>query len=788
MSLKTYQSKRDFRKTTEPSVRKKKFRRQRDLIFVVQEHHARNLHYDFRLEWNGTLKSWAVPKGPSMDPRVKRLAVEVEDHPLDYATFEGTIPEHQYGAGEVYVWDHGTWYPQTDVAKGIIKGHLSFELKGSKLHGHWDLIRTKIPGRNRQWLLIKKEDSYTLAVPRNKNARTERKKTHPKINFVQPELAQLSETVPSGHDWVHEIKFDGYRIQAHIQNGEVHLFTRSGQDWTGKFSELAEDLRHIKVKSAIIDGEVVILDRNGRSNFQLLQNALKNSTPSTLYYYAFDLLYRNGEDLRSTPLWERKKELKALLKSSNRRVRYSQDFVGNGHELLKIAKEHHLEGIICKRRNSHYHSGRNSNWIKVKCLKQQEFVIGGYTEGAGGRGPLGALLLGIYKNKNLQYVGKVGTGFTQASLQEVLKALKKLKRDQSPFDKKSPQGRNLHWVEPHLSADITFSQWTNDEILRAPVFQGLREDKPTQQILKESPIKSGDIETLSHPEKILYAREKITKHDIALFYSKVAKRMIPLVTDRPLSLVRCPQGTGAHCFFQKHPSQITAAMRPFEIEEKNGPETYVSIYNEAGLIDLVQMNAFEIHCSNASGENFEFPNQIVLDLDPGPGVRWKQTIKAAFEVKKILEQLRLKSFVKLSGGKGLHVHVPIKPIYSWDQIASFSQAVARHMEQISPDSYVSKMTKELRLKKIFIDYFRNSRNATAVAPYSLRAHEYSSVALPLTWTQLRLTSASDQFTLPKALGFIRRQRNDPWPGYHLLQQRIHLLEKKSKTNGPSLRL
>lgn len=781
MSLKAYQRKRNFKKTSEPRVRKKKLRRQRDFIFVVQEHHARNLHYDFRLEWNGTLKSWAVPKGPSTDPRVKRLAVEVEDHPLEYATFEGTIPEHQYGAGEVYIWDHGTWHPDTDVAKGFVKGHLSFELKGKKLRGHWDLIRTKIPGRNHQWLLIKKEDSYSLDAPKKKSSRRA-----PKVNFIHPELAQLSNTVPSGREWVHEIKFDGYRIQAHLRNGVVQLFTRSGQNWTHQFPQLAENLKHIKVSSAIIDGEVVILDQKGRSNFQVLQNALKSSETSALYYYAFDLLYKNETDLRNTPLWERKKELKDLIKNASPQVRYSEDFVGNGNDLLKAAKDHQLEGIISKRRNSHYHSGRNANWIKVKTLKQQEFVIGGYTEGTGGRGPLGALLLGVYKNKKLQYVGKVGTGFTQASLQEVLKNLKKLKQSQSPFDTKSPPSRNIHWVTPRLSANITFSQWTDDELLRAPVFQGLREDKPVRQVFKESPIESNEIKTLSHPEKILYRAEKITKQDVALYYSKVAKRMIPFIANRPLSLVRCPQGTSAHCFFQKHPSQITAAMRPFEITERNGPETYVSIYNESGLIDLVQMNAFEIHCSNARGENFELPNQIVLDLDPGPGVSWKSVIKAAFDVKKILEQLYLKSFVKLSGGKGLHIHIPIKPIYSWDQIASFSQTIARHMEQVSPNFYVSKMTKNLRAKKVFIDYFRNSRNATAVAPYSLRAHEHSSVALPLTWRQLQITTASNQFSLPKALEFISRQKNDPWPRYALLQQRIHLIEKKPKATATSL--
>ncbi|MGE5086485.1 MAG: DNA ligase D [Bacillota bacterium] len=598
--------------------------------------------------------------------------------------------------------------------------------------------------------------------------------------FIPPELAQLSETAPSGNDWIHEIKYDGYRIQAHVQGADVRLFTRSGQDWTSRFPQLTAELKHLKTKSAIIDGEVVALDKNGRSHFQLLQNALSSSTTSSIYYYAFDLLYKDGSDLRVASLWKRKKELRQLLKKSTRHIRYSQDFIGNGDDLLKVAKEHHLEGIISKRRNSHYHSGRNPNWLKIKCLKQQEFVIGGYTEGTGGRGPLGALLLGIYKNKQLQYVGKVGTGFTQGSLREVLSSLKKLKQRQSPFDKKSPHLRNVHWTEPYFSAEITFSQWTDDEMLRAPVFQGLREDKPTQQIFREGP--------LSHPEKILYPQEKITKLDIAHYYVKIAPRMIPLIENRPLTLVRCPKGTASHCFFQKHPSKITTSMKPFKIVENSGLETYASIYDDAGLIDLVQMNAFEIHCSNAQGDNFEFPNQIVMDLDPGPGVSWDKVISAAFELRNILTKLQLKSFVKLTGSKGVHIHIPIKPIYSWDQIASFSQAIARHMEQVSPEIYVSRMTKNLRSKKIFVDYLRNSRNATAVAPYSLRAQEYSSVALPLTWRQLKFTSASNQFTLSKALNFVRRQRNDPWSDYPLLQQRIHLLDKKEPVMAKTLHL
>ncbi len=797
MTLSKYNQKRDFKITKEPKGTKKPTRK-KSLSFVVQEHHASHLHWDFRLEWEGVLKSWAVPKGPSMDPHTKRLAVEVEDHPLSYGSFHGTIPEHQYGAGEVYIWDKGTWEPLEDAAKGFKKGHLVFSLKGKKLKGVFHLVRTRGQGRNNQWLLMKKDDAYAEEIPdikpvakskpshhRTVPARTVKKKVPAKsakirkLPFVAPELALLVDKPPTGDEWLHELKFDGYRIQAHVNGNEVQLFTRSGQNWTAKFPLIETDLQKLDLEGAVIDGEIVILDEAGRSDFQLLQNALKSGNSKAMYFYVFDLLAIQGKDLRTLPLEQRRDELQKVFKKSASRIRYSNEYQGTGKSLLALAKKHGLEGIISKKRDSPYRSERNSNWLKIKCSEQQEFVIGGYTLGKGSRDHFGALLLGVYKKDKLQYVGKVGTGFTQQSLREVFKTLKPLETEQSPFDIKSPKGRDIHWIKPKYSAEITFSNWTHDEILRVPVFNGLREDKPTKQIKKETPVmlKPSEEWSISSPDKILFAKEKITKREVANFYSKVAKHIIPLITDRPLSLVRCPNGTSQQCFFQKHQTKIPEAMMPVKMKEHGGYGTYMSIHDEAGLAALVQMNAFEIHCSNSRHPETDVPDQFVMDFDPGPGVDWKTVVDSAFTLKKVLDGLGLKSFVKLSGGKGVHVHVPVAPLYTFDQINSFTHALALQMEQQDPDLFVSKMSKKIREGRIFVDYLRNSQGATAVAPYSLRARSISAVAMPLTWNELKKIPSGDYYDLKKALSHLQRRRSDPWQGYLKLQQRISLLEK-----------
>ncbi|WP_413295002.1 DNA ligase D [Bdellovibrio sp. HCB185ZH] len=797
MSLAKYNQKRDFKITKEPPG-KMKTSRKGALSFVVQEHHASHLHWDFRLEWEGVLKSWAVPKGPSMDPHTKRLAVETEDHPLSYGSFQGTIPEDQYGGGEVYIWDKGTWEPLEDAAKGFKKGHLVFTLKGKKLKGAFHLVRTRTPGRTSQWLLMKKDDAFAEAIPdikpvaksketpqRTVARKTVKKKASgksgkvAKLPFVTPELALLVDEPPEGKEWLHELKFDGYRIQAHVNGEDVKLFTRSGQNWTNKFPSIEADLQKLDLQGAVIDGEIVILDKNGRSDFQLLQNALKSRQTQNMFLYAFDLLAIDGKDLRTRPLEQRRDELVKIFKKTATRIRYSEEYQGTGKSLLALAKKHGLEGIISKKRNSPYRSERNSNWLKIKCSEQQEFVIGGYTLGKGSRDHFGALLLGVYKKDKLQYVGRVGTGFTQQSLQDIFKTLKPLETKSSPFDIKSPKGRDIHWLKPKYSAEITFSNWTHDEILRVPVFNGLREDKPTKQIKKETPVmmKSSEEWPISSPDKILFAKEKITKRQVANFYTKVAEHILPLITDRPLSLVRCPNGTGKQCFFQKHQAKIPESMTPVKMKEHGGYGTYMSVHDDAGLAALVQMNAFEIHCSNSRHPETDVPDQFVMDFDPGPGVDWKTVVDSAFTLKKLLDGLGLKSFVKLSGGKGVHVHVPVAPVYTFDQINSFTHALALQMEQQDPDLFVSKMSKKIREGRIFVDYLRNSQGATAVAPYSLRARAVSAVAMPITWNELKKIPSGDYYDLKKALAHLQRRRSDPWQGYLKLQQRIALLEK-----------
>ncbi|WP_413560247.1 DNA ligase D [Bdellovibrio sp. HCB209] len=806
MALDKYNRKRDFKITKEPKGHTPK-RKSKHLSFVVQEHHASHLHWDFRLEWEGVLKSWAVPKGPSMDPKTKRLAVEVEDHPLSYGSFHGTIPQGQYGGGEVYIWDNGTWEPLEDAARGFKKGHLVFSLKGKKLKGVFHLVRTRAQGRSNQWLLMKKDDAFAESIPdiemvaplktsRKKTAKkTVRKKSATKssrvreLPFVTPELSLLVDEPPEGKDWLHELKFDGYRMQAHVTGEKVKLFTRSGQDWSEKFSSIKEALKNLDLQGAVIDGEIVVLDESGRSDFQLLQNAIKAEKTENLFYYVFDLLANEGKDLRSLPLEQRKDELQKLMKKSVKRIRYSEEFKGSGKSLLALAKKHGLEGIISKKRASTYRSERNSNWLKIKCTEQQEFVIGGYTAGKGSRDHFGALLLGVYKKDKLQYVGKVGTGFTQQSLRDVLATLKKHETKSSPFDIKSPRAKDIVWVKPKLSAEITFSNWTHEEILRVPVFHGLREDKPTKQIKKEVPVMNTqkDAWTISSPEKILFAKEKITKRDVAAYYTVAAKHILPQITDRPLSLVRCPNGTSKQCFFQKHQAKMPEAMTPVKMKEHGGYGTYMSVHDDAGLAALVQMNAFEIHCSNSRHPATDRPDQFVMDFDPGPDVSWDVVIESAFKMKKLLQGLGLKSFVKLSGGKGVHVHVPIAPLYTFDQINSFTHALALQMEQEEPDLFVSKMSKKIRQGKIFVDYLRNSQGATAVAPYSVRAREKSAIAMPITWNDLKKIPSGDFYDLKKAMSYLKRRRSDPWQGYLKLKQRISLLEKAT-TKRSSTRL
>ena len=780
-ALKDYRKKRNFRKTREPrgplTQETTRAKKNKKLSFVVQEHHARRLHWDFRLEVNGVLKSWAVPKGPSNDPTVKRLAVEVEDHPLEYGKFEGRIADHQYGAGDVYLWDRGTWTPDSDPEKALEAGHLSFVLQGKILKGRWVLLRTKISSRGQkfQWLLVKKHDAIlTNQPPSSKN----------ESEFFQPQLATLIDEPPTGSGWLHETKFDGYRTQTHIQGTEVILFTRNGLNWTHRYRPIADTLTGLTTKRTVLDGEVVSLDERGVSDFQKLQKALKDDAHHSLIYYVFDLLILDGKDLREWPLKKRKAALKKLFaKKKFSNIFFSDHFEGDAKDFLRISCEHGLEGIVSKQIDSHYLSGRNTGWVKAKCGQRQEFVIGGFTRGKGGRNFFGALLLGVYDKKHFRFVGRVGTGFSAGTLKDIHSKLIKREIKNSPFTSgKIESDRGTRWVDPDLVAEISFGNWTKDGLLRVPVFHGLREDKPAAQIKKEIPLSSpAKKSSLSHPQKLLFKREKISKRMIGDYYQSVAPLLLPLAADRPLTLRRCPNGTDQNCFVQKHLAEpLPEGIEPIVIHEGSATSTYFSVKTASGLASLVQMGAFEFHVWNSRGNAPLAPDQIVMDFDPDDSVPWKQVKLAATMLKEILDRLSLRSFVKLTGGKGIHVHVPFEPNYSWEDVKAFAQSLAQQMAETSPDLFVVKASKKLRRGKIFLDYLRNGYGATAVAPYSLRTKSISSVALPIEWHELKTIKDPAQFTMLKALKKIKSRCRDPWQDYLKVKQTISILDVRKK--------
>lgn len=795
--LKEYNRKRNFKVTKEPSGEAKSAgkRKSTKLSFVVQEHHASHLHYDFRLEWEGVLKSWAVPKGPSQDPKDKRLAVQTEDHPLEYGKFQGTIPKGEYGAGEVFIWDKGTWEPEGDPEYGFEKGHLQFTLKGKKLKGKWHLVKTRWgteKARANNWLLIKSADD-NIAAKKSTSKKVSKKKAKLKADdtwpgFIPPQLPRLVTEVPVDAEWLHEIKYDGYRMQGHVKNNLARLLTRNGLEWSNYFPHILESMGKLEISSAIFDGEIVILDEAGHSHFQKLQNSLKSKNDSALRYYVFDILYLNGEDLRDLPLLERKSILKKVLKNSPDNILFSEHITQQGEDFYKLTCEHKLEGIVSKLADGPYRSGRNDLWVKTKCTLRQEFVIGGYTEAQGGRTGFGALLLGVYENGSLKYAGRVGTGFNRQSLTAIKKILQPLKRKTTPFELNSPSAKGIHWLKPVKVAEVSFSQWTDEGILRTPVFLGLREDKPAKDIVMEKArnnpgktTKSSSLREITSPEKILFKKEQITKKEVADYYAAIASHMLPYIKDRPLSLVRCPEGSLGTCFYQKHiKGKIPDSLHTFALQEEGGKGIYLSVDSARGLRELVQINAFELHAWNCQRHAIMRPDQIVMDFDPGPGVPWKEVVCAAFELKDLLDELNLKSFVKLTGGKGIHVHIPVASLYDWDQIKTFSQTLALQLVSMNPGKYTSNMSKHLRKGKIFVDYLRNGYGATAVVPYSLRARELSTVAIPLEWHELKKIKGPQQYTLRKALKKIKTRKVDPWKGMMRLQQRIEILKPHKK--------
>jgi len=818
--LDKYNAKRDFRATAEPSgkVGKKHIG---GLIYMIQKHAASHLHFDFRLEWDGVLKSWAIAKGPSLSPEQKRLAVQVEDHPVDYATFEGTIPKGQYGGGTVMLWDRGTWEPIDDVNKGLQSGRLNFRLHGERLQGEWHLVRMggKAGGDRRQnWLLIKSDDKFaddgaadkiiqkfTTSIKTNrtmeqiaagKSAVWQAKKTEQPVkketsnaqlkknksklpDFVPPQLATLADEPPKGDQWVHEIKFDGYRALVRVDGENIKMITRANNDWTHWFLDLPDYFKFLEIKSALIDGEVVVPNEKGITSFHALQEAMSNDAPSgsELHYYAFDLLYLNGEDLMRLPLRERKNRLREILPENLPRLHFSEDFAGDGAAVFEKSCHMKLEGIISKRADAPYEPGRSKTWLKIKCSNEQEMVIGGFTYQSKHPDRLGALLIGYYKDKKLIFAGKVGTGFTQTESVWLLKKLEKLRNDENPFGTvPATYRRGAHWVRPELLAQVTFTEWTKDGMLRHPSYQGLREDKPARQVVQEKKIKPSAAENplLTHPDKVLFSDSNITKQQLADYYAQVADLMLPHIKGYPLSLVRCPNGQGKSCFFQRHSDADSADIGQIPINLDGDTSDFITIENNKGLTALVQLSALEIHAWGAKGKTPDQPERIIVDFDPDEAVPFQKVKDAALDMRARLTKLGMESFLKCTGGKGLHVVLPFQKGPSWEEVRAFSEAMAGLMAEDAPELYTVNSRKVVRKGKIYIDYLRNNKAASAIAPYSTRAKPGAPVALPLAWEELKQLNASNQFTLQNFSDWKKRLRHNPWQDLLKLKQKLKL--------------
>lgn len=786
MGLKTYHKKRNFTETPEPAG--KHLQKKPKHLFVVQKHDASHLHYDFRLELNGVLKSWAVPKGPSLDPSVKRLAVHVEDHPIEYGSFEGTIPEGHYGAGSVIIWDKGTWEPEVEHPyKAYKNGSLTFTLKGKKLKGRWKLIQIKSDPKH--WLLMKINDDYAKpekeyniinSKPASILSRKTPKKTSQAIQeampkHISPQLSTLVDQPPTTSEWLHETKFDGYRLICFINKKTIKLMTRNNLDWTDKFPVIVAAIKKLKLSNAILDGEIVALDANKKDDFQLLQNTIHHELGKKIYYYIFDIIYYDGYDISNVPLIERKKLLEQLISGKSSIIKYSKHIQGRGNTVFKNACKNKLEGIISKKIDSPYIQSRTKNWLKVKCVKRQEFVILGFTAPQGQRSFFGSLILGYYDQGKLKYCGKVGTGFTETSLEDVAKLLNKYRISNSTLDKYPSELRRSTWVKPVLIAEIEFTQWTSDGVLRHPSFKGLRQDKPAKKIVKEDPMKTTSTNfSVSHPDRILYPDQGITKQDIANYYEIVEDWILPYIINRPLTLMRCPQGIKKQCFIQKHiPNNKNKSLYLVTIKEKEVNE-YIYIKDLKGLLALIQLGVLEIHTWNCTTDNTEKPDMIIFDLDPAPDVPWSKVVKAAHYIKSLLEKINLTCFVKVTGGKGLHIVIPIVRKYPWDKVKEFTHAVVDAIVATNPNLFIGKMTKADRKGKIFIDYLRNQKGATAVAPYSTRARDNATVATPIAWEELTAKLKPNSFNIKNLPIRLKKLKSDPWKNFYKIKQNIKL--------------
>lgn len=799
--LNEYNQKRNFEKTLEP---KGKSEESDELLrFVVQHHMARRDHYDLRLEWNGVLLSWAVPKGPSFNTHDKRLAVQVEDHPLEYRNFEGTIPKGEYGGGVVMLWDEGSWEPYGNVDEGLIEGMLKFVLKGKRLKGKWALVRLKAKAGETKdnWLFLKEKDEYgkdtdgisefTTSI---RTGRTiieieegqEEKISRNPFSNANVQLAKLVKTVPEGDDWLFELKYDGYRILAFVEGNSVRLITRNNNDYTNHFYPITSALIDwAKGRAMVLDGELVITDESGKTDFQALQIYMKNPKGHNLTYIIFDILALDGVDLRGETLIKRKEKLEALIKDAPKSLYYSRHVRGCGKESFAAACKVSMEGIVGKKADSIYSGTRNDDWIKLKCDKRQEFVIGGYSLSDKRTHGVSSLLLGVYEDEELVYAGRAGTGISESDMKMLENKFEKLKRMDSPFKlaPKSKSNEKIIWLEPELVAEIKFAEWTKNNQLRQASFKGLRTDKDTRDIKREKPEDEIEFHSnseeeksmeviqglviegvkITSPDKVIFNDPKITKEDVIRYYSKVSDRMLPYVRHRILSIVRCPRGISQVCFYKKHPGHGSKGIVTIPLSSSGGEiEDYFYIENVSGIISEAQMGTLEFHTWGSSVYELEKPDMMVFDLDPDEGIDIDRVRQGAEDIKSILDELSLKSYLKTSGGKGYHVVVPLKPSATWDKFHDFAKQVAEVMEHKWPDRYTSNVRKTKRTDKIFIDWIRNARGATSIAPFSLRARKGAKVSMPIGWDEL-YTVAPDGINMEDALS--RIAKNDPWKDF-----------------------
>lgn len=851
-ALAKYQSMRDFSVTAEPSGKTAKISHSKRLRYVIQKHAATRLHYDFRLELNGTFRSWAVTRGPSLDPAEKRLAVEVEDHPLDYGDFEGTIPKGQYGGGTVMLWDRGLWAPEGDADRMLTKGDLKFVLEGEKLHGGWVLVRMKndkYKSKRNNWLLIKHRDKFakdgsgeailnkdnsvasgramkaieagTGKTPKpfmraqafkadavwnsksrkdNDAAPVKPKNISVLPKFIEPQLCRLVDQPPSGANWVHEVKFDGYRMQLRVEGGKAKLFTRKGLDWTGKFAAIAKVAA--KLPDCIIDGEVCALDHNGAPDFAALQAALSDGKSDALIFFAFDLLVLEGEDLRPLPLGARKTRLDALLKK-NDTLRYVEHFTSGGDAVLLSACRMNLEGIVSKRIDAAYASGRGDTWTKAKCRAGHEVVIGGWSTTAGN---FRSLLVGVNRGDHFVYVGRVGTGYSAGKVKQLMPRLKEMAAKTSPFTGRGAprQEAGVHWLKPELVAEIEFAGWTGDGMVRQAAFKGLRADKPADEVRAETPRKHQKLAEpkaakaktvpsktggavvmnipISNPGKPLWPDagdgEPVSKLELAKYYETVGDWMLPHIKGRPCSIVRAPDGiTGDQHFFQRHAGAGQSSLFT-QVTVSGDRKPYLQIDRIEALVAAAQSGGLELHPWNCAPGDPDRPGRFVFDLDPSPDVTFDDVILAVKELKDRLETLGLNTFVKTTGGKGLHVVTPFDAGKSigWKEAKDIAREICARMAADSPDKYLVNMSKEKRRGKIFLDYLRNDRMATAVAVLSPRARPGATVSMPLEWSAVKKGLDPKRFTVRTAPGLLRK--NAPWQDYAKAEKPLLAVLKK----------